>query len=267
MNGIQLWIRYTLISLRSQMQYRGAFLLQSFGQLLITGSEFLGLAAVFQRFGRIAGWSLAEVGLFYGIISLAFAISEAAARGFDIFGRLVQSGDVDRLLLRPRSTALQVLSQEFQLMRIGRFAQGLAILIWAAHTLHIAWTAPRFGLLLASILGGACLFSGLFIVQATICFWTIDSIEMVNCTTYGGVETAQFPLTIYQRWFREIFVFVIPLATINYFPVHAILGRPDRALGSPLWLQFASPLVGLLFLIVCLQIWQFGVRHYRSTGS
>src|SRR5579863_9063883 len=168
MNSVQLWIRYTLISLRSQMQYRGAFLLQSFGQLLITGSEFLGLAAVFQRFGRIAGWSLAEVGLFYGIISLAFAISEAAARGFDIFGRLVQSGDFDRLLLRPRSTALQVLSQEFQLMRIGRFTQGLAILIWAAHALHIVWTAPRIGLLLASILGGACLFSGLFIVQATI---------------------------------------------------------------------------------------------------
>jgi ABC-2 type transport system permease protein len=267
MNALRLYLRYVSISLRSQMQYRASFLMQSFSHFLITGSEFLGLAAVFQRFGQIKGWTLAEVGLFYGMISLAFALAEAVPRGFDKFGQLVQSGDFDRVLLRPRSAAFQIMGQEFQLMRIGRFAQGLMVLIWAARVLHIDWTLTRIALLLASILGGACLFSGLFILQATICFWTVDSIEMVNCTTYGGVEAAQFPLTIYRPWFRQIFVFLIPLATINYLPAHALLGRPETALGAPLWTQYASPLVGLAFLLISLQAWRLGVRHYRSTGS
>ena len=267
MNALRLYLRYVSISLRSQMQYRASFLMQSFAHFLITGSEFLGLAAVFQRFGQIKGWTLAEVGLFYGMISLAFALAEAVPRGFDRFGQLVQSGDFDRVLLRPRSAAFQIMGQEFQLMRVGRFAQGLMVLIWAARVLHLIWTVPKIVLLLASILGGACLFSGLFILQATICFWTIDSIEMVNCTTYGGVEAAQFPLTIYRPWFRQIFVFVIPLATINYLPAHAILSRPETTLGAPVWAEYASPLVGILFLVICLQAWQLGVRHYRSTGS
>jgi ABC-2 type transport system permease protein len=267
MNALRLYLRYVSISLRSQMQYRASFLMQSVSQFLITGSEFLGLAAVFQRFGQIKGWTLPEVGLFYGMISLAFALAEAVPRGFDRFGQLVQSGDFDRVLLRPRSAAFQIVGQEFQLMRVGRFAQGLIVLIWAAGVLHIDWTNPKMALLVASILGGACLFSGLFILQATICFWTVDSIEMVNCTTYGGVEAAQFPLTIYRPWFREIFVFLIPLATINYLPAHAILGRPETALGAPLWTQYASPLVGVGFLLISLQVWRLGVRHYRSTGS
>jgi len=267
MNALRLYLRYVSISLRSQMQYRASFLMQSFAHFLITGSEFLGLAAVFQRFGQIKGWTLAEVGLFYGMISLAFALAEAVPRGFDRFGQLVQSGDFDRVLLRPRSAAFQIMGQEFQLMRVGRFAQGLMVLIWAARVLHLIWTVPKIVLLLASILGGACLFSGLFILQATICFWTIDSIEMVNCTTYGGVEAAQFPLTIYRPWFRQIFVFVIPLATINYLPAHAILSRRETTLGAPVWAEYASPLVGILFLVICLQAWQLGVRHYRSTGS
>jgi ABC-2 type transport system permease protein len=267
MNALRLYLRYVSISLRSQMQYRASFLMQALSHFLITGSEFLGLAAVFQRFGQIKGWTLPEVGLFYAMISLAFALAEAIPRGFDRFGQLVQSGDFDRVLLRPRSAAFQIVGQEFQLMRIGRFTQGLMVLIWAAHVLHIDWTLPKITLLLASILGGACLFSGLFILQATICFWTVDSIEMVNCTTYGGVEAAQFPLTIYRPWFRQIFVFLIPLATINYLPAHAILGRPETALGAPLWTQYASPLVGLAFLLICLQFWRLGVRHYRSTGS
>ena len=267
MNTPQLYLRYASISLRSQMQYRVSFLLQAFGLFVLTSSEFLGLAGLFHRFGQIKGWSLPEVWLFYGMITVAFAITEGVMRGFDRFGQLVQSGDFDRVLLRPRGTAFQILGQELQLMRIGRFLQGLLVLLWAAHALKIAWTLPRLALLLASILGGSCLFAGLFVLEATICFWTIDSTEIVNCFTFGGLETAQFPISIYRPWFRNIFVFLIPLATINYLPAHAMLGRVEITLGSTRWMQCLSPLVGPVFLLSCLQLWSFGVRRYRSTGS
>jgi ABC-2 type transport system permease protein len=91
-------------------------------------------------------------------------------------------------------------------------------------------------------------------------------LEIVNCATYGGVETAQFPVNIYRPWFRAVFTFVIPLATINYFPIQALLNLADP-LGSPRWIQWISPLAGVLFFLVCLQCWRFGVKHYTSTGS
>ena len=265
-DSLSLYLRYLDVSLRSQMQYRASFLIQAAAHFLVTGSEFLALVALFQRFGQIRGWSLPEMALLYSMVALAFATSEAVARGFDIFPGLVRTGDFDRLLLRPRSTALQVLGQEFQLMRAGRFAQGLVVLLWAAGQLDTRWTPAGVLLLLLAIAGGACLFCGLFIVQATICFWTTDSIEIMNATTYGGVETAQFPLSIYRPWFRSIFMFVVPLATINYFPAHAILGLEDE-LGSTRLIQWLSPAAGFLFLLACLAFWRFGVRHYKSTGS
>lgn len=77
---------------------------------------------------------------------------------------------------------------------------------------------------------------------------------------------AQYPLTIYRPWFRRFFTFVIPLACVNYFPALAILGRPDP-LGMPVFLQWIAPLIGVGFLVVTLQVWKIGVRHYRSTGS
>jgi ABC-2 type transport system permease protein len=97
-------------------------------------------------------------------------------------------------------------------------------------------------------------------------FWTTESLEIVNTVTYGGVETAQFPISIYRPWFRRFFTFVIPLAAMNYLPAHAILGKPD-ALGSSAALQWASPLAGFVFLAVCLQFFAYGVRRYSSTGS
>jgi len=96
---------------------------------------------------------------------------------------------------------------------------------------------------------------------------TTETLEIFNTVTYGGTETAQYPLSIYKGWFRRFFTFVVPLACISYFPALAILGRDDPVAGSPVWFRWAAPLVGVVFFVISLQVWKVGVRHYRSTGS
>ena len=266
LDSLALYGRYISISFRSQMQYRASFIMLSIGQFAMTGIEFLGIWALFARFQRIEGWSLSEVGLFYGIINMAFALTDATSRGFDVFHTHVKSGDFDRILLRPRSTVLQLAGQELTLRRIGRFSQGFLVFAWASHASGIDWTAAKLALLLTTLLGGACLFYGLIVLQATLAFWTIESLEIMNTVTYGGVETAQYPLVIYSEGFHRFFTFVVPLACISYYPTLALLGRADP-LGSPIYFHWVAPLVGFFFLAICLQIWKIGVRHYRSTGS
>jgi len=266
-NAIRLYLRYVGISVRGQMQYRASFVMLAFGHFLATGIEILGIWVLFARFKTLQGWRLAEVALFYGMINVAFAIAEGAGRGFDTFDRMVKSGEFDRLLLRPRSTALQVSARELQVMRVGRLLQGVIVLVWAASALNVQWSAARIALTVFAVVGGACLFWGLFVLQATLAFWTTETLELMNTVTYGGNETAQYPLTIYRPWFRKFFTFVVPLACVTYFPGLAILGRDDPVVGSPVWFRWSAPLIGVMFLVASLQVWKFGVRHYRSTGS
>jgi ABC-2 type transport system permease protein len=264
-DNLRLYVRYLGISLRSQMQYRASFLMSMVGHLFTTLIEFLGITVLFQRFGNLRGWTLPEIALFYGIVNIAFALAEGVGRGFDVFPDMIKSGSFDRLLLRPRSTALQVAGQELQLMRVGRLLQGVGVLVWASAALKVTWTAGSLLFLCAIVLGGTCMFYGLFVLQATLAFWTIETLEIMNAVTYGGIETAQYPLTIYRPWFRRFFTFVIPLACMNYLPVGALLGRSTSSWEA--LLAGLSPLVGVCFLLVCLQIWKLGVRHYHSTGS
>ncbi|HET6382810.1 MAG TPA: ABC-2 family transporter protein [Armatimonadota bacterium] len=266
LDAIRLYFRYLGISMRAQMQYRASFLMMTVGQCAATGIEFLGIWALFARFGSLRGWTLPEVALFYGIINCGFAVAESLGRGFDIFPELVKSGDFDRVLLRPRSTILQIAGREFQLMRFGRLAQGLAVLIWALLHLKIVWDFARAALLCATIGSAAYLFYGLLVLQATMSFWTVETLEILNTVTYGGTETGQYPLTIYRPWFRRFFTFVVPIACANYLPVGAILGMADP-LGASTWAQWSAPAGGFVFLLISLQIWKVGVRHYRSTGS
>lgn len=266
LDGLRLYFRYLGISVRSQMQYKASFIMLALGHLAVTGIEFIGVWALFDRFGSLEGWTLPEVALFYGLVNVAFAFSDATSRGFDLFGNMVKSGDFDRLLLRPRSTALQVAGQEVTLRRIGRLVQGVAVLLWGANRAQVAWSPSRLLLALSAVAGGACLFCGLIVLQATLAFWTTETLEIVNSVTYGGVQTTQYPLAIYRRWMQRFFTFVVPLACVNYFPVLAILGKADP-LGSPAWLHWLAPLVGPAFLALALQAWKLGVRHYTSTGS
>ncbi len=266
MNDLRLYLRYLGISIRGQLQYRASFVLHTAGQFAATAIEFVGVWALFDRFGNIRGWSLAEAAMFYGMISITWALADALARGFDMFGNMVKSGDFDRLLLRPRSTVLQLMGMEFTLRRMGRLFQGVLILSWAIPSLNASWSAADAALLLMAMTGGICLFLGLVILQATSAFWTTESLEVWNAFTYGGVTMSQYPIAIYRPWFRRVFTYVIPLACVNYFPVVAVLGRPDP-LGTPRILQWLAPLAGVAFLGISLQFWKIGVRHYRSTGS
>lgn len=267
MNALRLYVRYMGVSVRSQMQYRASFLMMTIGHLVITVAEIVGIWALFTRFGNLKGWSLPEVALCYSLVNLSWALAEGFGRGFDMFHRSVRGGGVDQLLLRPRSLALQVAASQLLLTRVGRLAQALAVLLWAASALDLDWTLARTMIVLWALVGGMALFYGLLVFQATSSFWTIEGLEAWNMLTYGGMETAQYPLSIYRPWFRKFFTFVVPLACVTYYPALAILERTDRATGTSRSWQLAAPAAGLVVLAVALLVWRWGVKHYRSTGT
>lgn len=267
MNGARLYLRYIACGLRAQMLYPTAFSLRLVTQFLITVTEFAGLWALFARFGHIRGWIFPQIALFYGVVSVAFALSDVTTRGFDLFGpQFVKTGDFDRVLLRPRAATLQLVGFEFGFTSLGRVLQGLIAIGVGASLTGIDWTFAKALLLAWSVMGGFALFFGILMLQATLSFWTVESLEIVNTLTYGGVEAAQYPLDIYAAWFRKFLIFVVPLGCVIYFPVAEVLGR-SAAAGVPDWLGAVTPLAGFAFLGLALTAWGIGIRHYTSTGS
>jgi ABC-2 type transport system permease protein len=264
MSNVRLYGQMIAISIRSQLQYPASFMMMVVGHLLVTGIEFLGVVLLFARFGGLQGWSLREVALFYGLINVAWAFTEAFARGFDLMGNLVAQGTFDRVLVRPRGTILQVLGQDFQIMRLGRLMQGCSVLFWGAS--YVEWTPATLLLLCWAALAAVALFTGILLLQATLCFWTVQSLEVFNAFTYGGVYAAQYPISIYHRWFRDLLTYGIPLACVSYYPIATILGKTVAG-GYSIWAGWLAPLAGPLFFFLAVQVWRRGVRHYRGAGS
>lgn len=266
MSGARLYLRYAAVSLRAQMLYPASFLMVTLAQFLIISGVLAAMWALFDRFGDVRGWGFADVALFFALANLTFAFADTVNRGFEALGpELIKTGDFDRLLLRPRAVALQVLGYELRLTRLGRMFQGfvaLGIALGALPPLGLA----QVGVLLFAFAGGVALFSALLVLQATLSFWTVESLEIANTLTYGGVEAARYPLDIYQPWFARLLIGVVPIGCVIYYPCLFVLGRSDP-FGAPGWFLPLAPVTGFVFLAVALWLWSFGVRRYRSTGS
>jgi len=266
--ALNIYGRLIALQIRAQLQYRVAFLLETLAAALITSTFFGALALVFQRFGRLGGWTLGEVAFLWGLVEFAFGLMDLLFSGFDPgdFGQLIRRGSFDQLLLRPVNITVQVLGSKFIIRRLGRIAQGAAIFGLALALVELHWTPAKLLYLPLVLIGQVCFFGGLFIMGATITFWTVESIEVVNIFTYGGSEMITYPMHIYPDWLRRLFTYLIPAGLLNYYPALFFLDKPDP-FQLPPFTPFLAPAAGVGTLIVALAFWRFGIRHYQSTGS
>ncbi len=265
---LRLYFRLISSRVRSQMQYRVSFLLDTLGTFLGTFADLAALLVIFTQVEALGGWSLGEVAFLYGLSSVSFALHELFQGAFDndVFAGYVQRGLFDQLLIRPLPIVFQMLTEFFLLRRFGRMAQGLVAFGLGAALAQPHWTLVKLLYLPFVVVGGGLFFLAISMAGCTLCFWTVQSTEVVNIFTYGGTTMLQYPLTIYQEWMQKFFVYVLPVAFINYFPTLFFLERPDP-FHLPPFVPFLAPVVCLGVFFVALRVWRFGVAHYTSTGS
>lgn len=250
---------------KSAMQYRASLLMQVIAQFVMTGGEMLAVVVLLSRFRVVGHWGAGEIMFFFGVMQSTFALTELFGRGITSFPWFVQRGDFDALILRPRPLLTQVMVSQLDPRRMGGVLVGVIAILVAGARLNIRWTLTKALLLGEVVLGSMLLLMGLFMIEATVSFFSVKSIEMVNILTYGGRTACQYPVDVYPGVMRFLFTYLAPFAMCMHWPVSYVLGAPMVQL--PVWGYFLTPLAGMAFFALMVRVWYGGVRHYRSTGT
>ncbi len=258
---LRLYKKYFSIHLKSVMQYKASFFITMTGNFLTQFSVFLGLLFMFQRFRRVKDFSFQEVVLCYGILLLGFQISQMFASGFKVFDSMIANGQFDRILTRPRNEIFQVLASRIDFVRLGGMLQGAVMFVYGVTQAQVEWTALRILTLCFMVIGGAVVFSAIFLLDGAFAFFTLEGLEFMNVFSYGASEHGKYPLGIYGKGMLTFCTFAVPYALFQYYPLLFLLGRSDN-----LWFVFL-PLVSCWFVVPCWLVWRLGVRRYKSTGS
>jgi ABC-2 type transport system permease protein len=255
-----------LVRIRADWQYRTSFLLLFAGQALVTGADLAAIVVLFSSVDGLAGWTAPEVVLLYGLSGVAFAVADLVVSPVETAATHIRTGSFDSFLLRPAGALWQLLAAEFAVRRLGRLVQPAVALAVVLPRLGIDWTPVTVLFVPVTLAAGAVVYSALWVVTASVCFWTVDSQELGNSLTYGGNALTNYPLDVLGAWLRRLATFVVPLASIAYLPACWLLGRP-MPFGLPDSAGWSGPVVALAAALVARATWRHAVRHYRSTGS
>ena len=258
---MKLYFRYMGILLKGQMQHKASFVMMTVGQFLVSFTTFLGVYFLMDRFHSVNDFSFSEVLLCFSVVLMAFSLAECFFRGFDRFPNLIRTGQLDRILVRPRNEMFQVLTSNLDISRLGRVFQAVLMLIYAIPSSGVHWTADKILCLILMIMGGIAVFTGLFILYAGISFFTLEGLEFMNIFLDGSREFGKYPLSIYGEGVLKLCTYVVPIALFQYYPLLYLIGRSDT-IG-----MIFLPLLGFLFILPCYGFFRFGLRKYQSTGS
>ena len=258
--------RIAALRFRGQMQYRSSFWMQIVGNFLVNFVEIIALWSMFLHFNDMGGWNLKEVVFLHGLSMVMFSIGDTISNGVQTVPDLIREGNFDRTLVRPMSSYVQSMVNEVSLRHLGHLTQGVLLLGIGMAVVDTTWTAPKLAYMVVVIASGSAFFVALFTVEAILSFWTVNSIEAINAFTYGGSDLGQYPLNIFQRGMRFLFLWIVPIGFLTYYPALYFLDKSDP-LGLPTVAQFVSPIAALVFCLVVAWGWSFAIRHYRSTGN
>ena len=174
---------------------------------------------------------------------------------------MISNGEFDRILTRPRGLIFQVLASKIEFEKLGKLIAAFLTLIILLYANPELLKLDKIITIILMILGTIIIYASLFIMKGGICFFTTQSLEIMNIFTDGARDLTQYPLSIFHKYIRNFFTYILPLAFVNYFPLLYVIGKVENKI------YIISPIISILFIIPCYIIWKIGVKKYKSTGS
>ena len=256
-----LYFKYLSLHFKSAMQYKASFILSFISQAFAFLGFYVTILCLFNKFPNVSGFSLYEVLLTFSIISFGSSFCEIFFRGIDQFDHLIEKGEFDRLLLKPRNILFQVVVEDADFVRGSRLLQSIIFLVISLTHLKIKYSLLKIFIIISMLAGSIIVFFGLLVLSAAYCFITIKGLEVRNVFTCGCRDMAQYPIGIFNRGIMFLLTYIIPLGCINYYPLLYLLGKSNNVL------YIFSPFLTVIYLIPCILIFYKGINKYTSTGS
>ncbi len=253
--------RYLSLHLKKSLEYKSSFILTSISQAIYMIAELYAVYALFIKFNLLDTFNKYELLLGFSTVWLGYSICELFGRGFDEFSKIIVNGKFDILLIRPRSIYMQVFGEEICYEKSSRVLMSLFIYIYSASKVITNLTILKVLLLILMVLGCVVIIISLFILAASVCFKTIQGIEIINILTNGSKQVSEYPIGIYRKPIRLFFTIIIPIALVNYYPIDYLSGRTTNII------YLLYPCFTFILFLVSTLIFKLGVKKYCSTGS
>jgi ABC-2 type transport system permease protein len=260
--NLRLYFRLQFMQLRSTVEYAADFWIGIVGAVLMQATGLVFITALFSQIPQMAGWTVWNIVLLYGLAMLPKGLTELFCDGPWMLRSKVNTGEFDRVLVRPISPALQSATAIASIHGVGQAVLGGVLIVLGLTrsdtTLHW-WTLP---FLLVVVLCSAVMIGALNFAINLTGFWEPSAQSAFPTMMALSIDFAKFPLDIYNGIIRTVVTVFIPYAFISYFPALVLLDRDS----DWRWLGWCTPLAMLWVVLVTRYLWGKALGRYQGVG-
>ncbi|WP_040952630.1 ABC transporter permease [Gorillibacterium massiliense] len=260
--GLFLYRRLFTQQLRAILEYQADFFIMIGAAVLTQLLGFIFLWVVYQRIPDINGWKFWEVTFMYAMVFFTEGVGSLFFEGTWRLTRLVNMGELDRYLLRPMPTALQIFTTGIGMNGIGNIILGLVIIGQSLGHIDIKWTTGK-------IVVGIVLFVSAIVIRVAInfaanCagFWIKSSGNAFPLMVHSFADFAKYPISIFSIGLQAFISAIVPFAFISFFPAAYLFGKESWG-----WIGLFGPLVAVYCVGMAYLVFRIGLSKYESVGN
>lgn len=260
--NLRLYFRLQFVQLRAAVEYRGDFWIGIVGAMLQQAAGLVFISALFSQIPEVKGWTVWNIAILYGLTMIPKGLTEFFCDGPWTLRSKVNSGEFDRVLVRPISPALQSATAIVSIHGFGQILLGM-IVLWLGMSrseMEFAWWMIPF--LMMTILAGSIMIGAINFVINMIGFWEPSSQSSFPVLVALMIDFAKFPLDIYNLVIKGLVTIVIPYAFISYFPALLLLDKETHWR----WLGLAKPLAAAIVVAFTAWLWNKALNRYQGVG-
>lgn len=248
------------LNMAKSMAYRLDFIIGVTVNLLIALAGPVFQYLLFAQVNGYPEWTIQEIILFQGVLLLVLGTKNL------LFGNvagyvqgLIYEGSLDQLLLRPYSSIGMILANGFSLDGIGTVISGCVVIAAAMIQMHLfpawyMWIAA-----LAVMVMGLLLFVSFDIMLAAAMIRLVN-IGRLNEMFFTITKFGQYPLEVFPKGMRLLFISLVPFAVWVNIPCKILLGELRTYMCIPI--VFVA-----MFFGMAMYSWSCCMKRYTSAGG
>ena len=218
-------------TLAANLALRGAFWLQA-ALMAVNNLVFFTVWWIFfDAFEEVRGWRLGDMALLYGLVATAFGGVVVFAGGVRDLALRISEGELDALLVQPRSVLVQAIGSRSFASGWGDMLSGLGLIAFSG---LISWQA-LFTVPLA-VLISASVFCSTGVLLGCSAFWLGRTDVLARQLFEYLVTFSLYPAPIFGGGLRVVLYTLVPAGFIAHLPVELVRdfepGTASLALGG-----------------------------------
>ncbi|MBI3039504.1 ABC-2 family transporter protein [bacterium] len=254
-------IQFWKTSLVQAMEYRVNFMLGIGANAIDFTIGLVQYGFFFSVANSIAGWQKDQMLAFYAIFMTIFSLHFIVLfPNLEAMSQLVNSGALDLVLTKPISVQFLLSFRKLSFDEMGSFftSQVLLLGLWATGRIDVS--AQNLFLFFGALFCSFSFVYSFFLFLMAIAI-RIEKLQNMAELMWSFFTFCRYPVDVFPRWVRSLFISLIPIAFITTIPAKALTVGVEPS--TVIWGGFLA----VVFLFAARFFWKTAIASYTSAGG